>query len=133
MTQRGFTLLEVLVATTIMAVAIVGLLSGLSTSMNNASRLTDYDRASLLARRKMDELLLSPRLPPGVILEGPFENAPGGWRARVTPFEAAPGSGPGSPILERIELEIWWMNGKQRRNFTLESFRKGVQMAVEAQ
>ena len=36
-TQRGFTLLEILVATTIMGVAVVGLLSSLSTSMRNAA------------------------------------------------------------------------------------------------
>ena len=40
--QRGFTLLEVLVATTIMAVAIVGLVSMLSSTIRNAARLTDY-------------------------------------------------------------------------------------------
>ena len=126
MKERGFTLLEVLVATTIMAIAVVGLLAGLSTSMNNAARLTDYDRASLLARRKMDELLLAPRLPHQVIIEGAFESAPCNWRARVTPFEMLPGAGPGSQILERIELEIWWMKGDKRRNFTLDGFRKGL-------
>ena len=55
--RRGFTLLEVMVATTIMGIAVVTLLSALSTSVRNATRLTDYDRAVLLARAKMDALL----------------------------------------------------------------------------
>lgn len=126
MNRRGFTLLEVLVATTIMAIAVTGLLAALSTSLNNAARLTDYDRAALLARRKMDELLLAPRLPRQAVLEGRFENASAAWRARATPFEAPPGAGPGAQILERIELEIWWMSGDQRRSFTLEGFRKSL-------
>jgi hypothetical protein len=29
----------------------------------------------------------------------------------------------GQPVLERIELEIWWMQGDQRRTFTLDAFR----------
>jgi type II secretion system protein I len=42
MNRRGFTLLEVLVATVIMATAVIALLSNLSTSLNNAARLTDF-------------------------------------------------------------------------------------------
>ena len=44
--RRGFTLLEVMVATTIMGIAVVTLLSALSTSVRNATRLTDYVRAT---------------------------------------------------------------------------------------
>ena len=61
--RRGFTLLEVLVATTIMAVAVVTLLGGISTSMRNASRLTGYDQAVMRARSKMDELIVNHRDP----------------------------------------------------------------------
>ena len=31
--------------------------------------------------------------------------------------------------LDRIELEIWWMSGTQRRTFTLDSFRPRVLQA----
>ena len=49
-----------LVATLIMGMAVVGLLSAISTSMRNAARLTDYDRVAMLARAQMDALLLEP-------------------------------------------------------------------------
>jgi general secretion pathway protein I len=121
---RGFTLLEVLVATVIMGIAVAGVLSALSGSLSNAARLTDYDRAALVARHKMDELLVDTQLPRFATHEGAWEL--GGWRARITPFEHTPGAGPGSMVLDRIELEIWWQSGSTRRAFTLEGFRRGV-------
>ena len=117
--ERGLTLLEVLIATVIMAIAVVGLLSSLSTSMRNAGRITDYDRATVLARTKMDELLAVARLPKFAIQEGSFD-ATSGWRARALPFEAALGAGPGTPAIDRVELEVWWMAGEQRRVFRLD-------------
>ena len=116
--RRGFTLLEVMVATTIMGIAVVTLMSGLSTSVRNATRLTDYDRAVLLARAKMDSLLADPKLPAAYCARraarpcGARGGARGGWRAQVTPFETAPGAGPGAPSLDRVQLEIWWMSGR---------------------
>jgi prepilin-type N-terminal cleavage/methylation domain-containing protein len=88
--RKGFTLLEMMAATVVMGIAVVGLLSGISTSMRNAGRLTDYDRAVLLARARMGELLVDRTLPKQTIIEGQFEPAlaggiEGGWRARVSP------------------------------------------------
>ena len=107
---NGFTLLEMLVATVIMGIAVVGLLSNLSTSLRNASRLTEYDRSALLARRTMDELLLDSRLPKDRPIEGRFNAAAtgidGGWRARLTTFEQPPDAGPGALTLDRLELEV---------------------------
>jgi general secretion pathway protein I len=129
--ERGFTLLEVLVATVIMAVAVVALLSTLSTSTRNAARLTEYDRATLLARSKMDELLAAQKLPRRNMLEGtwPATQAAGlrcGWRAIVSPVELPPNPQPGLWVLDRIELQVWWMAGDNRKTFQLESYRRGI-------
>jgi general secretion pathway protein I len=129
--QYGFTLLEVLVATLIMGIAVSGILSGLAGAARNAARLTEYDRATLLAKGKMDELLTNRAARRNRTFEGAFDpsltaGVQAGWRARVVPFEAAPGAGPGSPDIDRVELEVWWMSGETRRSFSLEGFRRNV-------
>jgi type II secretory pathway pseudopilin PulG len=124
-------LLEVLVATTIMGIAVVGILSTLTISVRNAARITDHDRAAQLARAQMDMLLTDLRLPKGIPFEGALEPAllggrSGGWRARVTPFDVPPGAGPGTPILERIEVVIWWRDGVADREFRMDAYRRGA-------
>ena len=129
--QRGFTLLEVLVATLIMGIAVAGILSSLAGATRNAARLAQYDRATLLAREKMDELLVDRNLPRRGEMQGQWEparigGAVAGWRARLTPFESVPGAGPGYWVLDRLELEVWWMEGLTRRSFALEGYRRGL-------
>jgi len=126
--RRGFTLLEVLVATTIMAVAVGTLLSALTTSLNNAARVGDSDRAAMLAKNKLDELLAEPSLPPNQLLEGMWDprltGMHGGWRARVEPFENYPGIPQNIGGLYRVVVEIWWTDGARRRTFLLEGYRR---------
>jgi general secretion pathway protein I len=131
MRERGFTLLEMLVATLIMGVAVAGLLSNINTSLRSADRLAGSDRAVLLARQKMDELLLDWHAPQGATVEGEFDKAAtggveAGWRARLGAFEVPPNPSPRMPILERIEVEVWWKAGSRTRTFMLEGFRRGV-------
>lgn len=128
--QAGFTLLEVLVATVIMGVAVAGLIAGLSQSVKNASRLTDYDRAAMLARTKMNDLLVDVNLPFDGVVQGAFEPAqaggvPSGWIAAFKPFDMPPKAGPGTVILQRIALQLWWqpVTGT-RRTLQLESYRR---------
>ena len=130
--ERGFTLLEVLVATTIMAVAITGLVSLISSTVRNAARLSDHDRATVLAKRKMDELLLdrqTPRFQPiqGVWPEQVTGSIPVTWRAVIRPYDLPPGFGPGTPVLDRVELTVLWHEGAGgERTFSLEGFRRGI-------
>jgi general secretion pathway protein I len=125
----GFTLLEVLVATTIMGIAVAGLLAGLSQSVRNASRLGDYDRAAMLARTKMNDLLLDPTLPFSGSVQGNFDRdqsggVESGWRAALRPFDAPPNAGPGAHIVQEIALEVWWQpSSGTRRSIELAGYR----------
>jgi len=120
--QRGFTLLEILVATTLMGIAVVGLLSSLSTSMRNATHVTDADRAAQIARNKMSELLVDAGLPFRGNLQGSFD-AGSGWTAEIAPFEMPPRVQPGTPILQRISLVVWWHSGVNLRQYPVEAYR----------
>jgi general secretion pathway protein I len=129
--KRGFTLLEMLVASTIMAVAIVSLLTTITGATRNAAKLRDYDRVAQLARLRMNELLADDMLPRDRVLSGTFDpSLTGGaaieWQARMTMAEMPPTVAAGQPSLQRIELQVWWMVGDQKRNFTLDSYRTHI-------
>jgi hypothetical protein len=96
--------------------------------MRNATRVTNRDRAVLLARSKMDELLLDARFPLNTVVQGSLDpsltgGVTGGWRARLTHFEMPPDPVPGALALDRMELEVWWMANSERRSFSLNAYR----------
>jgi len=115
----------------IMGIAVAGILDALAASSRNVARLTQADRAVLLARTKMDALLLDDGLPRKTDLAGSFSTSESGamtagWRARVTPVESAPEATDLNWVVDRIELEIWWMDGATRHSFSLEGYRRAL-------
>ncbi len=135
-TERGFTLLEVLVATAIMGITVAGIMNGLATASRNVSRLTQYDRAGILARSKMDELLEDNTLKRNTPIQGMFTpqatgGVEAGWKAQLTPFETMTAGGGGYWLVERIALEIWWMDGPTRRSFALDGYRRGTAQGAQ--
>jgi general secretion pathway protein I len=117
--RKGFSLLEVMVATLIMGIAVTGLIVGLSQSVKNAARLSDYDRAAMQARTRMNDLLLDPGLP----FDGSVEGT--NWRAVTKPFDVPPQAGPGTMILQQIALEISWQpESGTKRTMRLTGYRQ---------
>lgn len=124
--HRGFTLLEMIVATLVMSIAVVALLSGLSGATRNGAHLRDYDRVVEFARLRMNEILADSSIRSGS--SGAFDPAltggvQAGWQATVATFEGPPNPTATDVVLDRVQLQIWWMSGTERRTFGLEGFR----------
>lgn len=134
--RSGFTLLEVLVATLIMGIAVVTLLAALQTSLLNGGRLTAHDRMAMLGRAKMDELLVDSNLPLEAEFDGGFAPAStggeeAGYHAALAIFEGPPQTVPGSSVLQRIALRVWWKDGGRLRTLDMEAFRRNqIPLAV---
>jgi len=121
--QSGFSLLEMMVATALTGLTVVGLLSLTSQSLSNSARIREYDRAAMLARAQMDELLTvdPPRL--NEPLAGAIDPLTG-WEARITPVEVDYNAAAGGTLLARVDLTIWWQSDGRRKTFPLEAYRR---------
>jgi len=124
--QSGFSLIEVLVATIILAVAVSALLANLSTSTSNLFRTNDIDRLTFLSKRKMDELISVQAIPLGAGISGVLEtdekqNPTAGFTYAITPI-----TGIGQNTGERVDLvrlETWIQSGSRKKTLRLDSFR----------
>jgi type II secretion system protein I len=112
-TRAGFSILEVLVALAVFAIAAGGLLAVLGNHMRDVSYLQDQARAVRIARREMDALQ---RMSVFQTLEETGEEGRFSWVSRMTdklPIEvpgeefADDGASDGS-ILAFLEVEVAW-------------------------
>ena len=120
-----------IVATLIMGIAVAGLLSGIAGATRNAAHLRDYDRVVQMARLRMNELLVDPKLPLNIPVGGVFDptisgGMEAGWQAQASMFEMPPQPAPGQLALEQIRLQIWWMSGPEKRTLDFEALRKKI-------
>lgn len=116
----GFTLLEVLVAMVIVAVAITTMLQLSSQSLRLLTLTGEQQDATLLADRLLREIQ------PTVEEVRSGEEGPFSWERRVDVLpvtaELAPASGP-APVLYAVAVEVRWAPG---RSVVVSSLRTGT-------
>ncbi len=116
---RGFTLIEVLIASAILGtafVAVVGLMSG---SLRNIARINAHEQLLLHAREQMTELLLEQPLVPGEF-SGRWTDGYR-WQASITPAAGEQDKGPGGYGLYDVRLRISWSEGRNRNSYVVET------------
>ena len=108
--REGFTLLEVIVALTILAAGLLGLLELLSGSLRLSGGARDVTSASVYASQRLEEALLAPR-PSGGVETGLF-----GERYRWTMETNFRPTGEGDLFrAARIRVSIRWNDGFRER------------------
>ena len=138
--QRGFTLLEVLLAFALLAGASVLLLSILSNGLRDVADAERHGEAALHARSLMDNFGRMERLRPGG-RNGSLDDGRYRWALEVqrvqdplpaplpTPGQATSGPGAdgivdaGEPVIYRLDLTLQWGDGGPKQTFRTSTLR----------
>ena len=121
--EAGISLLEVLLAISLLGVSFATIFSGLSAALRTTDRLDHFDRANEFGARKLNELILDPSLGAGQMRSGV---SPSGivWQARTQSVDARPLSGSDKPArLVRIALDLDWKTRSGRQSLSLETLK----------
>jgi general secretion pathway protein I len=115
MKNRGFTLVEVIVAIAILGISLVLIMQLFSGGLRVSRVSCDYTRAVVHAKDKMEELIAAP-----VQGSGEFEDG-FRWEAEVEPYKELEEIG--SNLL-KIKVKVSWSDTQKRdRSVELESLR----------
>lgn len=120
---RGYTLIEVIVAFAVLALALTLLLGTLSGAGRQVRWADDAGRAALHAQSLIDQLGIGEPLAPGE-REGDFEDGRFHWRLQVSPWRdpaQPPDQAPdqpqalGAPSLLAVSLQVAWGEAPNQR------------------
>lgn len=126
--ERGYTLIEVIVAFAVLALALTLLLGILTGATRQVRWADEAGRAALHAQSLLDQTGVGEALQPGHE-EGEFEEGRYRWSLAVEPYRdpsAQQGPqpvDPGAPQLLRLELLVQWGEGGPRQRLQLQSLR----------
>ncbi len=125
--QRGYTLIEVLVAFAVLALALTLLLGTLSGASRQVRGAADAGRAALHAQSLLAQTGVGEELQPGR-RDGSFDEGRYRWILEVAPYTdplrpPQPMRDPFSPQLLQLRLRVEWGDGGAGKSILLDSLR----------
>ena len=126
--DAGFTLIEVLVATVIAALALIALLENFSSGLSAVSRLAARDRAVALAQSVLETAGARELLTEGVETGQPSDGIE--WRTITRRRDDLIYSDPATMFVVpyEVEVEVTWRDGWRWRSLTLRTIRVGTRL-----
>ena len=121
--QRGFTLIEVLVAGLVLGITASALFGLLSRSLFNLRKVEDLHRYELAVEDLMNRVLLSSSLSAPAHAEGALDSSGAQWTVNVTPwappnFDAKP-----EKAVFRIAVAVTWPGRSSQQSLKAESLK----------
>lgn len=121
--EAGVSLLEILIAVSLLGIGFTAIFSGFSTALRAISRVDHYARVTDFAENKLNELVVDPRLEPGQEVSGVSDSGLR-WRARSELVARRPGPSLDQPVqLMRIEVQVFWNTTKGSQSFALQTLK----------
>lgn len=117
--MSGFTLLEVLISTVLLASVYVGVVALSSQSLRNLTRMQPHELAMDHAREKINQVLLLEELLPGTST-GTWDDGYR-WEVRIAPNFYTPKPAPGSFGLFDVRVAIFWGDAPTEKSYVLET------------
>ena len=119
----GVTLLEILIAVSILGICFSALFSGFSAALRTTDRVDRYSQAVEFANGKLNQLLVDPTLGPGEVRSGATTGGLN-WRAMTEAVDQRPGGTPDKPIqLLRVVLEVGWQTPAGTQSFVVQTLK----------
>ena len=120
--NKGFTLIEILVAISILSISLVVILQLFSGGLKS-SRLSDkYTKGIFHAREKMEEILLGTEFAQEVS-EGEFVDLYR-WRSEIVPVEQSEEEASKLPFnTYNIKVDIFWDEGDKEKQFSISTMK----------
>lgn len=130
--QRGYTLIEVIVAFALLALGLTLLLGTLSGATRQVRVAADGGRAALHAQSLLDELDMDAPLRVQQ-RDGDFEDGAYRWRLEVRPWDEATADAPAGPVplqgprLMEVVLDVEWGEGRTGQRLAVRTLRLATQ------
>jgi general secretion pathway protein I len=120
---RGFSLLEVIAAILLLAVAFAALLAVAGSSLDLTARAGERSEAALWARSLLDSAFVLEPIQEGT-REGRFDERYR-WKLKVAPWRPDGAAGGGNPLLQmyRLDLTVYWGPSGHEREASFSTLR----------
>jgi len=128
--ERGFSLLEVLVALSVLALSLGVLMQIFSSAMRGVTLAEHYSKATLIAQSRLAAVGTEYPAEPGSYSgdEGGFR-----WIVNLSPSPVAvPATGSATPLVELLDVRVGvvWAEGERERSVAVDSLRVANQLEV---
>jgi prepilin-type N-terminal cleavage/methylation domain-containing protein len=121
---RGFTLIEVLVAASVLGIVATALFGLLSTSLANLHKVEELHQYELAAQDLMNRVLFLPALPVPASAEGFLnDNLRGHWAVDIAPWAPPNLEKVPDPAVVKVHVVVSWTGRSTNRSIELESLK----------
>jgi type II secretion system protein I len=121
--NRGFTLIEVLVAAGILGIVATALFGLLSRSLSNLHKVEELHQYELAAEDVMNRVLFLPTLPAPASAEGSLDTLGGRWAVNIAPWAPAKIDGSANPAVVKVHVVVSWPGRVSDLSVELESLK----------